>query len=74
MEAIIQNILDKVESNKNAGNLAGARAVLESAIVSSPDEYRLYEELCDVFLFFGENEKAKNALEYAQKLEPESST
>lgn len=74
MESIIHNILEKVESYKSAGDMINAKKVLETAIVSSPNEFRLYEELCDLFLFFWENEKAKNALSFARELAPDSAT
>lgn len=38
------------------------------------DDYRLYEELCDIYLFLGDHNKAHEAILVARGLNPESAT
>lgn len=67
-------IIERIEELKVQKRYSEARAILEEAIAKYLDRYELYEELADVYIYEGEHAKAWKCLEYAETLEPESST
>jgi len=70
----IRNIIMQVEELKNKKQFQSALALVESGIIKYSDDYRLYEELADIYLYIEENEKAHKALDFALGLNPESAT
>ena len=73
MQAIVQYI-EKIEKLKTCAEYSEARSLIEQCLKRYQDDYRLYEELADVYLYEGDVDKAQRAVEYAQTLSPESAT
>lgn len=71
---IIREIIKKVESIKSKWNFKEALIILEDAIKNYDRDYRLYEEIADIYLYEWKNLKAKKAIDFALKLNPESAT
>ncbi len=70
----IRNIILKVEDLKNDKNFSEAIALLQKTLFKFSDDYRLYEEMADIYVYMGENEKAYSALDFALTLNKESAT
>ena len=66
--------INEIETLKYSWNYMGAREQIEKSLLKHTDDYRLYEELADIYLYEGNFKKAENAMKYAQKLHPESAT
>lgn len=67
-------IIDEVERLKAQKRYTEARIMIEWAISRYPNRYELYEELADIYIYEGDYNKAEKALDYAETLEPQSST
>jgi hypothetical protein len=48
---IVKNIIVKIEELKSEGKFNDAIKLLEENIVKYHDDYRLYEELSDIYLY-----------------------
>jgi len=70
----IKNIIIKVETLKEQQNYESAIEILEKNIVRYNNDYRLYEELADIYLYKWELDKWLKSIEFALKLNSESST
>ncbi len=70
---LIHHIKD-IESLKAKGEYQQAKRLVESLLLKHTDDYRLYEELADIFLFSSQIEKAKSAIAVAISLNPQSFT
>lgn len=70
----IRNIIVQVEELKNKKQFQSALEMVEKGLIKYSDDYRLYEELADICLYTGENEKAHKALDFALGLNPQSAT
>lgn len=70
----IRNIIMQVEELKNKKQFQTALELVEAWLIKYSDDYRLYEELADIYLYTGENEKAHKALDFALGLNPDSAT
>lgn len=70
----VDAVIQKIEQLKHANQYENARTVALQALTQHTDDYRLYEELADIYLFEGNLEKAEEVIEYARTLHPESST
>jgi Flp pilus assembly protein TadD len=66
--------ITKIEDLKSEGNYLEAKTVIDSLLFKYTDDYRLYEELCDIYLFLGDHSKAYEAIGVARELNPESAT
>lgn len=66
--------IKEIEKLKNDWNYALAREKVQKYLTTYTDDYRLYEELADIYLFEWEIEKADHAMKFAQNLNPESAT
>lgn len=64
----------KIEDFKSEGNYLEAKNLITSLLLKYTDDYRLYEELCDIYLFLGDHDKAFEAIDVARTLNPESAT
>jgi len=58
-------ILFEVEHLKNQSNLDEALKKLEDGLVKHSQDYRLYEEIADIYLYKGDLEKAEKAVDFA---------
>ena len=70
----IRNTILKVEALKADMKFAEAIALLQKTLVKYSDDYRLYEELADIYLYIGDNEKAFSALDFSLTLNDKSAT
>jgi tetratricopeptide (TPR) repeat protein len=70
----IRSIILKVEELKIAKNFEQAISLLQKTLVKYSDDYRLYEELADIYLYIGDNKKAFSALDFSLTLNDQSAT
>lgn len=70
----IRDIVIRVESLKQEKKFTDAIALLESSLGRHADDYRLYEELADIYLYNGNLVKSIRAVNFALSLNPESPT
>lgn len=70
----IRNIILKVETLKEKKQFKEAISKLQSALFKYSDDYRLYEEMADIYVYMGENKKAYSALDFSLTLNPDSAT
>ncbi|PID84147.1 hypothetical protein CSB09_02620 [Candidatus Gracilibacteria bacterium] len=70
VEETIQTVETLKQNNKH-------KQALDTVLVGlkqHTDDYRLYEELADIYLYQGNIEKAEEVIGYARELHPESGT
>jgi tetratricopeptide (TPR) repeat protein len=70
----IEAIIEHIESSKAEDNYHHAETLAHEALLTYTDDYRLYEELADIYVFQGKLEKADEVLSVAKELHPESTT
>ncbi len=70
----VRNIIIQVETLKSQKKFSEAISQLQKALVKYSDDYRLYEELADIYLYMSDNKKAIAALDFALTLNPQSAT
>lgn len=70
----IQKIIENIETSKTDNDYPKAKEIALEALKIHTDDYRLYEELADIYLFEGNIEKASEVLSVARDLHPESGT
>lgn len=70
----IRDIILKVEDLKWEKKFDEAIKQLQKSIAKYSDDYRLYEELADIYLYIGDTKKAYAALDFALTLNPKSAT
>lgn len=71
---IIKDIIMQVESLKSSQKFNDAIALLEQSIVNYNSDYRLYEELADIYLYQGELDKGLKSVNFALSINAESAT
>ena len=69
-----RNIILKVENLKAQKKFTDAISELQKALVKYSDDYRLYEELADIYLYISDHSKAMSALDFALTLNSNSAT
>lgn len=70
----IQNIINIVEGLKRDREFDKAIKEIENNLSRYNEDYRLYEELADIYLYQGKLEKAKKAVDFSLGLNKESPT
>ncbi len=70
----LPDYLEQIEAMKEDKRYDDALRFIEGCLAKNIDDYRLYEELADVYLYKNDPDKALDAAQYAHKLFPESST
>jgi Flp pilus assembly protein TadD len=70
----IEQIIETIESLKQRNLYIDARETALQALSKHTDDYRLYEELADIYLFENNLEKAEEVISYARALHPASGT
>lgn len=70
----IRNIILQVEELKGQKKFKDAIAKVQKALTKYSDDYRLYEELADIYLYISDYKKAMSALDFALTLNPKSAT
>jgi len=58
-------ILFEVEDMKNKSQLDDALKKLEDGLIKHAKDYRLYEEIADIYLYKGDLKKAEKAIDFA---------
>jgi len=70
----IQEIIRWVEEKKTVKDFEAAISILQKALMKYSDDYRLYEELADIYLYMWDTKKSFWALDFALTLNPKSAT
>ena len=70
----IDTLIASIEATKLTNNYTQAREIALEWLKTHTDDYRLYEELADIYLFENDLEKADEVLQIARILHPESGT
>ena len=70
----VESVIEMIESLKHENQYEKARDTALQALTKYTDDYRLYEELADIYLFENNLEKAEEVIGYARALHPESGT
>ena len=74
IDSPIESIIEEIEALKAESRYHSARDLALESLKKYTDDYRLYEELADIYLFEGNLDKADEVLSVAQELHPESGT
>lgn len=70
----IRTVIVEIERLKGEKKFHEAIQILEAQIGKNADDYRLYEELSDIYLYTGNISKSMKAVNFALGLNPESAT
>lgn len=70
----IEILISEIENKKAEQNYNDAHELALEWLKIHTDDYRLYEELADIYLFGGNLDKADEVLTIARELHPESTT
>lgn len=70
----IKEIIIEIEKLKLEQKFTKAIEIIENSLLSYNSDYRLYEELSDIYLYKWELDKALKAVNFALELNPESAT
>ena len=70
----IKNIIIEVEKLKSNQDFKGAISLLETGIQKYANDYRLYEEVADIYLYEAKFGKAMKAIEFALEINAWSAT
>ncbi len=70
----IKELVLQIEALKSEQKFQEAIELLESNIAKHNNDYRLYEELADIYLYKGELDKAIKSINFALSLNAESAT
>ncbi len=70
----IEQIIEAIETQKGMNNYPEAEKMVLEGLKKHTDDYRLYEELADIYLFQNNLVQADEALQIARELHPESGT
>lgn len=66
--------IEKIEKSKSGGDYDSALKIALEGLNSHMNDYRLYEELADIYIFKGNLDKAEEVIGYARELHPTSGT
>lgn len=70
----VNTLIQEVEQLKAQKKFSKALELLEEALLKTNDDYRIYEEIADIYLFERKITKAKKAIDFAININPESAT
>ncbi|MBX9809940.1 tetratricopeptide repeat protein [Candidatus Gracilibacteria bacterium] len=70
----IEDIINTIEELKSINKYTEARATALQALSKYTDDYRIYEELADIYIFEENLDKAEEVIGYARALHPDSGT
>lgn len=70
----IRNIILQVETLKEQKQFWTAIEKLQNALFKYSDDYRLYEEMADIYVYTGDIQKAYSAIDFALTLNEKSAT
>ena len=69
-----EQIIVAIEWLKSEQKYEEAIKVIEENLIKYNDDYRLYEELADIYIYTDKFEKSLKAIDFALELNPESAT
>lgn len=70
----IRQIIIEVEQLKSEQKFTKAIEIIQEALVKYNSDYRLYEELADIYLYKWELDKAIKSVDFWLELNPDSAT
>lgn len=70
----LDDIILNIEELKSKNQYGKARQTALQALTQYTDDYRIYEELADIYIFEENLDKAEEVIRYARTLHPESGT
>lgn len=70
----IRNVILRVENLKTEKSFQKAISLVQKTLTKYSDDYRLYEELADIYVYMWDFQKAISAIDFALTLEPKSAT
>lgn len=70
----VRTLIQEVELLKSKKEFQKAINLLENALSKNHDDYRIYEEIADIYLYEGKMAKAKKAIDFALNINSESAT
>ena len=70
----LDSLIESIEISKQENNYENARNLALEGLKKYSDEYQIYEELADIYLFEWNFEKASEVLAIAREIHPESAT
>ncbi len=70
----IKTLIQQVEKLKSQKEFTKALELLQDALSKFNDDYRIYEEIADIYLYEWKIIKAKKAIDFALNINPESAT
>lgn len=70
----IKTLVQEVEKLKSQKDFTKALELLQEALSKFNDDYRIYEEIADIYLYEWKITKAKKAIDFAININPESAT
>lgn len=71
---VIKTLVQQVEKLKSQKEFTKALQMLQDALSKFNDDYRIYEEIADIYLYEWKIVKAKKAIDFALNINPESAT
>lgn len=66
--------IHEIENLKSSGAYPEAKKLVDTLLVQYTDDYRLYEELADIYLYQGDLVSAESSMKIAQDLNTNSAT
>lgn len=66
--------IEKIEKSKEGWDYETALQIALEGLNTQMNDYRLFEELADIYIFQGKLEKAEEVIHYARELHPTSGT
>ena len=70
----VRSLIQEVEILKSKKQFDKAIDLLQESLLKNSDDYRLYEEIADIYLYEGKMAKAKKAIDFALNINSESAT
>ncbi len=67
-------VIMEVESLKEQHKFDEALEILESNVAKHSDDYRIFEEIWDIYIYMAQLDKAVKAIDFALELNPDSAT
>jgi len=74
LEDQVTTHIHEIEALKQQERYPEALQKIQKLLFQFTDDYRLYEEMADIYLYEGETGKAEHAVKLAQNLHPDSAT
>ena len=70
----VKSLVIEVEQLKAKKEFKKALQILEEALSRYNDDYRIYEEIADIYLYEWKTQKAQKTIDFALKINPDSAT